>query len=227
MKVGPDIARLAALIGDPARANMLLALMSGQALTASELAQEAGVMPQTASSHLTKLQAANLLSVEKHGRHRYFRIANAAVAAAIEGLMVLSEAVGPKRTRPGPKEQALRKARACYDHLAGQMGVKLYERLAVRECFILSADSITLSQKGKIFVRGLGIDLTSLYQLRRPLCRQCLDWSVRRSHLAGALGASFLTLFLEKQWARRQSSTRVILFSTTGEQKFYQMLEQI
>jgi DNA-binding transcriptional ArsR family regulator len=224
MMTGPDIAMLAALIGDPARANMLLALMGGEALTASELAQEAGVMPQTASAHLAKLQNAKLLSMEKQGRHRYFRIADDAVATAIESLMVLSEAVTVKRKRRGPKEPALRKARACYDHLAGQMGVTLYESLAEAGCFEISPTAITLTTRGVQTMQVIGIDLDPLRNLRRPLCRLCLDWSVRRPHLAGALGAALFDCFLEKQWMRRQPGTRVMVFSTAGERAFYHLL---
>src|SRR5262245_49467163 len=126
MKDGPNIAALAALIGDPARANMLTALMGGQALTTSELALEAGVTKQTASSHLAKLADARLVAIEAQGRHRYYRLAGRHVASLLEQLMGVAARIGPTRARPGPKEPALRHARVCYDHLAGDLGVALY-----------------------------------------------------------------------------------------------------
>ncbi|MEL7454334.1 MAG: winged helix-turn-helix domain-containing protein, partial [Pseudomonadota bacterium] len=129
MKEGPDIALFGALIGDPARANILTALMSGKALTATELAGEAGVTIQTASSHLKKMEDAGLLRQRKQGRHRYFALADDDVSHVLESLMGLAAKRGLLRTRPGPKDAALRKARVCYNHLAGDMGVALYENM--------------------------------------------------------------------------------------------------
>ena len=129
MKAGPDIAMVASLVGDPARANMLTALMTGRALTASELAQEAGITPQTASSHLAKLEAGGLIEPEKQGRHRYYRLTGPDVAGVLEGLAGLAARAGHMRVRTGPKEPALRRARICYDHLAGDLGVQMLDSM--------------------------------------------------------------------------------------------------
>jgi len=224
MKTGPQIAALAALVGDPARANMLTALLAGTALTASELAQEAGVGLPTASSHLAKLQAGSLVVVAKEGRHRYFRLANAEVAALLEGLMGLAARAGGLRTRPGPKDPALRHARVCYDHLAGELGVALFDSLARRKILVLDEGEVSLTCKGAAFVKAFGIELASLAKGQRPLCRSCLDWSARRSHLAGALGAALLARIYELKWARREPGTRILRFSPGGEQQFRRLL---
>ena len=129
MKAGPDIAMVASLVGDPARANMLTALMTGRALTASELAQEAGITPQTASSHLAKLEAGGLIEPEKQGRHRYYRLTDPDVAGVLEGLAGLAARAGHMRVRTGPKDPALRRARICYDHLAGDLGVQMLDSM--------------------------------------------------------------------------------------------------
>lgn len=216
MKEGPDIAMLAALVGDPARANMLTALTAGKALTASELAAEAGVTAQTASSHLGKLVDGGLISLRKQGRHRYYQLAGDEVAAMIEGMMGLAQRVGHLRTRTGPKEPALREARICYDHLAGERGVALFEGLARRRALTVSGEGVTLTQAGDAFVADFGIDLGAARKSRRPLCLACLDWSLRRNHLAGALGAAFLRRFDDLGWARRELNSRVVRFSPKG-----------
>lgn len=223
MKEGPDIARLGALIGDPARANMLTALMSGGALTATELAGMAGITLQTASSHLAQLEEADLLRLRKQGRHRYFSLADD-VAEVLEALMGMAERRGQKRTRTGPRDPALRKARVCYDHLAGEMGVALFGSLRTRGRIVEGGDTIGLTESGRSFVAEFGIDLEGLEKSRRPLCRSCLDWSARRTHLAGSLGAAFLDRFQELGWARRQTGTRVIAFTPPGERAFGNLL---
>jgi DNA-binding transcriptional ArsR family regulator len=217
MKEGPDIARIAALIGDPARANMLAALMDGRALTASELAAEAGVTKQTASSHLARLAGGGLLAVEAQGRHRYFQLAGEEVGEAIEALMGLAQARGGQRTRTGPKDPALRRARICYGHLAGEMGVALYGRLSKRRWLKLGDGEITLTSAGARAMEGFGVDIGELSTLRRPLCRACLDWSERRHHLAGSLGEALLARFIQRGWAQRERGTRVIAFNAKGE----------
>ncbi|MEL6316769.1 MAG: winged helix-turn-helix domain-containing protein, partial [Pseudomonadota bacterium] len=191
MKDGPDIARLAALIGDPARANMLTALMSGQALTGRELAEAAGVTPQTASGHLAQLEAAGLVARRRQGRHRYAALAGPEVGAALEALMGLAAAAGHSRARPGPKDPALRAARICYDHLAGEMGVRLYDGLLAQGALAEDGGGApSLTPEGAARMRAFGVDPAPLARARRPLCRACLDWSSRRNHLAGALGAA-------------------------------------
>ncbi len=223
MKEGPDIAYIASLIGDPARANILTALMSGKALTASELAQEAGVTLQTASSHLSKLDAGGLLRPRKQGRHKYFSLASDDVAHVLEGLMGLAAGAGHVRKRTGPKDARLRKARVCYNHLAGDMGTHMFDSLVSQGYLRLEADDLVLSETGTQFVLDFGIDLDALTQARAPLCRECLDWSERRSHLGGSLGRAFLTRFENMSWIKRDKETRVISFTRTGQQAFHTM----
>lgn len=220
MKEGPDIARIAALIGDPARANMLAALMSGKALTATELAQEAGITLQTASSHLSKLNDGGLLQLRKQGRHKYFSLATDDVAHLLENLMGIAASSGHLRTRTGPKDEALRKARVCYNHLAGDMGTQMYDSLVRNGYLHLSKDGIALTQAGESHMLELGIDLDSLKSRRAPLCRDCLDWSERRSHLAGSLGRALLAKFESLGWAKRDPGSRVINFTDSGEKRF-------
>ncbi|SFI43652.1 ArsR/SmtB family transcription factor [Jannaschia pohangensis] len=219
MKDGPDIARIAALIGDPARANMLTALMSGKALTATELAAEAAVSAPTVSAHLAKLAGAGLVSVRKQGRHKYFTLASGQVAHVLEALMGLAAGTGQLRTRTGPRDGALRRARVCYNHLAGEMGVQLHDSLRARD--LLRADGeMRLTEAGAAFVAAFGIDLSALRARRAPLCRECLDWSARRTHLAGSLGRAFLTRMEGLGWARRDPDSRAILFSPEGTRQF-------
>ncbi len=226
MREEPDIARIASLVGDPARANMLTALMDGGALTASELALEAGVTMPTASSHLAKLVEGGLLTLQRQGRHRYYALSGHHIAAMLETISGVAERVGPRRARPGPRDAAMREARICYDHLAGDRGVSLYDSLLSRRILALRADTVDIGPKGQAFFDELGIDLPSLSGQRRPLCRSCLDWSVRRSHLAGALGAAMLDKIMEWKWARRDPQSRAILFSPAGRQNFERLLRE-
>src|SRR5215211_7221487 len=167
MKAGPDIAMVAALVGDPARSNMLTALMTGRALTASELAQEAGITPQTASSHLAKLEAGGLIELEKQGRHRYYRLTGPDVAGVLEGLMGLAARVGHLRIRTGPKDPALRRARVCYDHLAGDLGVQMLDAMTRRQLVRQTTQAIELTNEGKRFVaKALQIDADALLHPR-------------------------------------------------------------
>lgn len=220
MQDGPDIATIAALMGDPGRANMLTALMGGQALTAGELAREAGVTAQTASSHLAKLQAAGLLVGRKQGRHNYFALSGDDVAGVIEALMGLAQRTGHTRVRTGPKEPAMRKARVCYDHLAGELAVSMLGHLTARGFVTDTGDDLTLTVTGRTFMQALGLDVSALSRSRRPLCKGCLDWSVRRTHLAGALGAALLDRFYALGWASRQAGTRLVTFTPRGLDAF-------
>ena len=224
MKEGPSIAPVAALVGDPARANMLAALSGGMALTASELAAEAGVTLQTASSHLAKLETAGLLEVTPQGRHRYFRLAHEDVARMLEAIMGVAARTGQLRTRPGPRDPELRRARVCYDHLAGEMGVRLLDALVNARWIDRDGDGLRLTRAGESFVRGFGIDLDQLMSTRRPLCRACLDWSMRRHHLGGALGAALLARFETMRWMTRGNSSRAVRFTRAGEAGFNRMI---
>lgn len=203
-----DLAGFTALIADPARARMLRALMGGTALTATELAIEAGIAPSTASTHLAKLTRGEILAIEQQGRHRYFRLFDAEVASMLEELTEVAARRGPRR-RVGPADPALRNARVCYDHLAGERGVWMYERLRERE--LLDSRS---------FFGDFGVDLDALAKSRRPLTRTCLDWSERRHHLGGALGAAILDRIFALRWARREADGRALIFSPGGERAF-------
>lgn len=220
MKEGPNIANVAALIGDPARANMLTALMSGKALTVSELAQEAGVTIQTASSHLSKLDRGGLLRPREQGRHKYFSLANSDVAHVLEGLMGLAAGAGDLRNRTGPKDAELRKARVCYNHLAGDMGTRMFDSLIANGHLTLTGEDLILTPTGEEFTKAFNINLDSLRSNRTPLCRECLDWSERRSHLAGSLGRAYLSRFEDLSWAKRDPKTRVVTFSNIGAKNF-------
>jgi DNA-binding transcriptional ArsR family regulator len=223
MKAGPDIAMVASLVGDPARANMLTALLSGRALTASELAQEAGITPQTASSHLSKLETGGLIEPEKQGRHRYYRLTGSDVAGVLEGLAGLAARAGHMRVRTGPKDPALRRARICYDHLAGDLGVQMLDSMKKQRLIRQSKDAMELTGEGKRFIsKALQIDADALIHPRRPVCKACLDWSERRHHLAGTLGAAIMERFTELKWAARDPTpgSRVVNFSRNGEKRF-------
>ncbi len=218
MKNGPDIAVLASLIGDPARANILAALMGGKALTAGECAAEAGISAPTASGHLAKLSDSGLLVVLVQGRHRYYNLAGPDVAEAVETLMGLAARIGLKRTRPGPREAAMSKARFCYDHLAGEAATALFARLVDRGLLVAKSDGIGLSPKGRSCFLAEGIDIAALESKPRSFCRACLDWSERRLHLAGSLGSAIARLAIERGWCRREAGSRAVHFSPEGEQ---------
>ncbi len=214
------IATIAALIGDPARANILSALMGGQALTAGELSWHAGVGAPTTSGHLAKLTEAGLLEVERQGRHRYYRLASHDIAQAMESLMAVATA-GPRRHRPpGPKDEALRAARTCYDHLAGRLGTALADRLNELGLVILGDGGALVTEEGRGFLDGLGLRFPESGESRRPLCRACLDWSERRPHLAGRLGAALLTCSLERGWIVRIPDSRAVTITDAGSKGF-------
>jgi DNA-binding transcriptional ArsR family regulator len=217
MGEGPSIVRIAAAIADHARAEVLAALLAGRALTASELAAVAGVTKQTISAHLAKLVQVRLLTVEKQGRHRYFRLADRQVARLLESLMGVASRSGAMRLRPGPREPALRRARVCYDHLAGEIGVLIYEDLVRRKRLADEGGSVRVTAVGHEWFGRLGIDVAAMAVQRRRLCRPCLDWSERRRHLAGALGAALLARIEELGWARRLADSRAIAFTSSGE----------
>jgi DNA-binding transcriptional ArsR family regulator len=217
MKDGPSIARIGALVGDHARAEMLAALMSGQALTATELSQVADIAKQTASGHLAKLVEGGLLVVEQQGRHRYYRLADRDVANLLESLMGVAYRAGAVRLRSSPREPALRKARVCYDHLAGELGVMVYDGLRERGGLRDGKGGLELTARGVEVLGQLGVDCEPPRGSRRPLCRACLDWSVRRPHLAGSLGAALLERCYQAGWAKRVRGTRVVAFTPEGE----------
>src|SRR3982074_3837420 len=206
MKAGPDIAMVASLARDPARANMLTGLMSGRALTATELAHEAGITPQTASSHLAKLEAGGLIEQEKQGRHRYYRLADPDVAGVLEGLAGLAARAGHMRVRTGPKDPALRRARVCYDHLAGDLGVQMLDSMKRQKLVRQHQHDIKLTAEGARFMaETLQIDADAIAHPRRPLCQACLDWSERRHHLRGTPRAPLHTRLGHTQTRPREA----------------------
>jgi DNA-binding transcriptional ArsR family regulator len=219
MKDGPNISRVAALLGDPARADVLTALLTDRALTATELAEIAGVTKQTMSAHLSKLLAAALVVVDQQGRHRYFRLADQDVAALLESLMGVAFRTGAVRLISSPREPALRNARICYDHLAGELGVRAYEGLLQLRVLEMSQEGLRLTESGVEWFAHIGVDAEATARQRRTFCRPCLDWSERRYHLAGALGAAMLSRFCHLGWALRDNKSRAIRFSPQGERE--------
>ncbi len=217
MNDGPHIAGIAGLIGERARAEMLTALLADRALTARELANIAGVSKQTASAHLGKLLQAGLVAVRTEGRHRYFRLADGDVARLLETLMGVAFRTGALRLCSSPREPALRKARSCYDHLAGELAVTLYESLLQQGALQWRDGRLELTAAGLRRFAELGIAAADLNAGRRPVCRACLDWSERRHHLAGTAGTALLRRVLELGWASRAHDSRVICFTAAGE----------
>lgn len=220
MKDGPDIARIAALIGDPARANILTALMSGKALTATELASEAGISAPTVSGHVRKLMDGGLIAGCSQGRHRYFQLAGPDVANLLEVIMGFAASQGHLRTRPGPRDPALRAARICYRHLAGEAGVRMYDSLLAQAFLVPDGDVLSLTQHGEDFLVSLGVDLEALSKKHPPHCRNCLDWSERRYHLGGPLGRCLMDFILQQGWVLQAPGSRVIRFTKAGQKAF-------
>lgn len=226
MRDGPDIARIAALLGDPARTHMLSALMGGVALTAGEMAREAGVTPQTASWHLAQLADGGLLRPRRQGRCVYYALAGAEIADLMEQLAGVAAAAGHHRARPGPRDPAMRRARVCYDHLAGQLGVTLLDGLLARGVIEDRDGALSLAPNGARFVEDLGVDIAALEAGRRPVCRACLDWSERRNHLGGALGKALLDRIFAEGWARRMEGGRALAFTAAGLVAFERTMGQ-
>jgi DNA-binding transcriptional ArsR family regulator len=207
------IAGIASVIGEPARAAMLAVLMDGRALTAAELAGVAGITPQTASTHLARLIGAELVTVEKQGRHRYHRLAGPAVAGLLESLMQHATGSVARQCVPrtGPRDEAMRRARTCYDHLAGRLGVAIADALVAQGHVEIDDEAGLITEPGAAFFARIGIaSLGASRRSTRPLCRPCLDWSERRRHLAGRLGAAICTHGFPAGWLRRIAGTRAV-----------------
>jgi DNA-binding transcriptional ArsR family regulator len=225
MATNAMFAEVAALAGDPARAGMLHALMDGRALSASELARVARITPQTATGHLGRMTAAGLLSVEKQGRHRYHRLATPAVAQMIESIMRVASALDPARPKlvVGPRDAAMRTARTCYDHLAGRLGVALADALVAGGHADITSDGGMVTETGVALLGRVGIDVAPLLERRgkqRVLCRPCLDWSERRPHIAGALGAELCRQSFASNWIRRTEGSRAVAITPKGYRIF-------
>jgi DNA-binding transcriptional ArsR family regulator len=215
-----DMAELGALLGDPARASILTALIDGRALTATELAEVAGVAPQTASGHLAKLTAANLLDLRKQGRHRCYRVASPLVASMLESVMsVAAMQLPPRRTPSSRLDEGMRTARTCYDHIAGRLGVAIADTLVTRGYVLLADDGGEVTPAGADFLAAFGAAL-SRKGLRRVFCRPCLDWSERRWHLAGAVGAALCNRCIDLHWIERAQGTRALTITPKGRRGF-------
>ena len=227
MAIGSRFAEIAALSGDPARANMLHALMDGQALTATMLAKVAGVSPQTASGHLIKMIAGGLVSAERRGRFRYHRLANPAVARMLESIMQVAALLEPRHSHfaPDPKDSAMRRARTCYDHFAGKLGVALTDSLVARGLVEIAEDAGVLTDAGVDFLATVGVGIEPVPSKQttksgRTLCRTCFDWSEHRLHLGGAVGAAICSHSMTQGWTRRLVGTRALLITPKGERIF-------
>jgi DNA-binding transcriptional ArsR family regulator len=211
-----DIAAVAALLAEPARATMLDALMDGGAQRAGELARRAGVAPSTASGHLARLLAGRLVVCEAEGRERRYRLASAAVAEALEALARVAPPVEVRSLRGADRSEAIRSARTCYDHLAGRLGVGLTEALVERGSLLAGDAAYELTPAGEETLAELGVDVLAARAHRRSFARACLDWSERRPHLAGALGAALAEALLARGWLERRPSDRGLLVTRPG-----------
>lgn len=195
---------------------MLNALMDGRALTAGELARAARIAPQTASEHLAKLTAAGMLTVARQGRHRYHALATPEIAAMLEGILAVA---APRDLLVGPADRALRRARTCYDHFAGELAVQITDRLVARGQLELAADGAALTPRGLAFLAELGVALPRMPPHR--FCRPCLDWSERRPHVAGAVGRALCAMYLERRWLRRVPDSRAVTVTPLGRRELH------
>ncbi len=220
---GASIARLAALLADPTRAGMCLALLDGTAWTAGELATTTGVARSTASEHLDQLVAGGLLSEERQGRHRYLRIATPAAAQLVESLAVQAgPGARPRSLRSVTAGEAMARGRTCYDHLAGRLGVAVLDALVDRDLIALRR-GVALTEAGQRWLADLGVDVDDLARQRRPLLRTCLDWTERRPHLAGAVGAAVCTRFTDEGWVECGTS-RTVRVTDSGSRALRRLL---
>lgn len=215
----PDVAvcRIAAALGEPARLRMLYCLLDGRSRTSTELAMAAGVSPSTASVHLNRLKAERLVTVMAQGKHRYYALEGPNVAAALEGLSVLA---GGRRDRFTPNTpQRLRLARTCYDHIAGALGVALHDHFRASNWLAGASKAYELTASGAAGFQALGVDVNQTRMLRRRFAYPCLDWSERRPHIGGALGAAVLTLALRKRWIAQDVGERSLLVTRLGRRE--------
>lgn len=236
----PGIARVANMIGDVTRAAMLEALLAGPALPAGELARRARVAPSTASAHLARLVGNGLIVQRRSGRHRYYALAGADVAAALEALSRIALPGGAthggtneadrrrdgrtaaRKVGPSAHTRELHFARTCYDHLAGRLGVLLTDTLLARD--FITAPGFAVTAAGEMWLSGLDIDVNALKHARRAMARPCLDWSERRDHLAGAAGAAIATMLLDRHWIARLDDTRAVRLTQRGRDGLYRVL---
>ena len=210
------MAEVAAPVGDPARANILAALMGGRALTAGELVQAAGVTPQTTSGHLAKLADGRLIACVKQGRRRSYRIATPRIAEMLEGIMAVVADSPPRHRPPSKADDAMRIARTCYDHLAGKLGVGLADALSAHGHVVLDDDGGEVTDCGIAFFQEFGVELAAARHRRRVFCRPCLDWTERRPHLGGSVGAVLAQRCFDLGWLERMRDSRALLVTPKG-----------
>jgi DNA-binding transcriptional ArsR family regulator len=214
------IAEIAALAGDPARANILTALLDGRAMTATELAYAARVTPQTTSAHLAKLTEAGLITATPQGRHRYFKLASPKVAQMLESIVAVAGDNRPRFRPLSRQARELQAARVCYDHLAGQLGVRIADAMIARGYLVVEDDVARFTETGTRYLWDLGIDLRVAGKGRRQLCRACLDWTERRPHIGGAIGAALAERWLALGWITRAKDSRAVTVTPEGERGF-------
>ena len=220
MITGPIIAEIAALVGDPTRATILSALLDGGALSASELARAAGITPQTASTHLAKLTHAGLLSAARSGRHRHFRLTSATVADMIDGIVAVALAKRPRYQPLSRHARALNAARICFDHLAGRLSVDLTDSLVARKYVVPDGEAGDITRAGARFLTTFGIELPQRTSTRRHVCRLCLDWTERRPHIAGAVGAAITRRCFDLGWMERMKGSHAVVVTPRGRRGF-------
>lgn len=214
---GPLIAEVAALVGEPARATMLAALLDGRALTASELAYAARITPQTASTHLAKLTEAGLISAIRDGRHRYFCIAAPAVAEMLHGIVAVALEKRPRYRPLSRQAREFRAARICYDHLAGRLAVNLTDFLAAHEYILIGDEAAEITSAGTRFLAEFGIELAALSSTGPAFCRLCFDWTERRPHIAGAVGAAVMNRCFDLGWTERMKHSSAVTVTPLGQ----------
>ncbi|MEC3621165.1 winged helix-turn-helix domain-containing protein [Bacillus subtilis] len=218
--MNPNIAKISSLLSDPSRSSILLSLMDGRIHPAGELAYLANIKPQTASFHLNKLIEAKLISVEKHGRHRYYRLSDSDAANVIEQLLHIAPKAKVKSLKESKEKKDLHFARTCYDHLAGYVGVQMAHSL-VEQGMLKKVDlNFEVTSEGALFFSKLGINEEQQRNKRRAFARCCLDWSERQHHIAGALGNALLVRMLEEEWIVRMPKTRAIRITQSGKIAF-------
>ena len=220
---GTSLARLAALLADPTRASMCLALIDGRAWAAGELATAAGVARSTASEHLDQLVAGGLLAEERQGRHRYLRLASPGVAQLVEDLAAhAGPSAAPRSLRAVTASAALARGRTCYDHLAGRLGVAVLDALVARD-LVADRHGFAVTDAGLRWLHDLGVDVEALHSSRRPMSRPCLDWTERRPHLAGAAGAALCRRLMDIGWVERGAG-RAVQVTPPGHKALHRLL---
>jgi DNA-binding transcriptional ArsR family regulator len=224
MNVEDKFVSISALMCEPTRAKMLWNLLDGRAYTASELSIVADTSPTSASNHLSKLLEAEIVKVKIQGRHRYYSLSNSEVAYAVEGLANLANNSSTKNIKKKPEQNGVKYCRTCYDHLAGFVGVKIVETLETKGYLTKSKNIYLITEKGWEWFLFFNISKEDFNNNRRPVTRQCLDWSERRPHLAGQLGAEFLNKMLERKWFKKVEFSRELVVTSKGRQELYELL---